>query len=122
MRKMLLITAMLGLSLMAIAGSVYGRKTVALSNSGQATIQIDPAYAGVALRRVWLLNSAGTQTITLKRVDVTGVYTQAICDVSSATNTTTAFTAAYLLPSDKIITSGGTTNATLQIEYEVQKH
>ena len=47
MKKLLLITAMLGLSLMAIAGSVYGRKTVAaLSNSGQATIQIDPAYAG----------------------------------------------------------------------------
>lgn len=122
MRKMLLITAALSISLMAIAGSVYGRKTVALSNSGAATLQIDAAYAGVSLRRVWLLNSGGTQTITLKRVDASGVYTQAICVVSSATNTTTAFTAAYLLPSDKIITSGGTTNGALQIEYEVQKH
>lgn len=122
MRKITFITLFACAAIMsAIAGSVYDRKTVALSASGSVTTQLDYAYSGIKLQRVWLLDSAAAQTVTLKRVDTSGVYTQTVCTVDS-TNSTATFTAQYVLPSDTLITSGGTTNGTLQLEFEVQKH
>ena len=120
MKKMILTLMAVCAVMTAVAGSVYGRKNVTLNASGDGSTQLDFAYSGVKLQRVWLLNSAAVQSATLTRVDFSGVYTQAVCTVSS-TNSTTAFTAAYLLPGDTILVAGST-NAVLQLEFEVQKH
>lgn len=123
MKKFIIaIVAVIGVAAIVVAGSVYGRTNITLSKTGASATQLDFSYSAVALKRVWLLNSAASQTVTLKRVDASGVNTQTVCVINSTTtNSTATFTAGYLLPSDTLITTG-TTNGTVQLEYEVQKH
>ncbi len=122
MRKYIIGLLLIAVISVAIAGSVYQRETFTLSASGSGSKQLDYAYSGIKLQRIWVLGSATNQTVAFTRVDSTGAYTNTVCSVVTSNSTTSAsFTADYMLPSDTLYASGST-NATVMLEFEVQKH
>ncbi len=123
---MLLVVVLLG-AIMAVAGSVYDRDTLALSaTAGTGTWTNDTQYAALLLKRIWIQDSLATNGVyTISRVSTDG-YTDAVGTVTlgaSTNGSTASFTAAYLKYGDTLtFATTVATGATAVIEFEVQKH
>ena len=115
---------------LAIAGSVYGRKTVTLAaTTGVGSWTNTEPYAALALKRIWIENSlSNASTVTVSRVSLIDSvsYTQTVGTVALAGSTSgsqATLTAAYLANGDTLTFAGAVaTGATAIVEYEVQKH
>jgi len=127
LRLSIALVALVLFAAIALAGSVYGRATVALSTTaGTATWTNTAPYAALSLKRIWVERALyATDTVTVQRVTSDNVYTQTVGSVtcSAGSGSTASFTAAYLANGDKLtFTSGTTTGSTAIVEYEQQEH
>ncbi len=126
MKKLLIIIAAgLIAGMVAIAGQVYDRETVTITNTGTADWTCDVDYSAVKLVRVWAVSSLATSNnLAIVRVTSDGLYTQTVGSVTGpAPASTASFIATYLAPGDILrVTSTPATGGVVQVEYEVQQH
>lgn len=132
--KALIVLAILAFVGIAVAGEVYNRTQVTLGTSGSKTWTNDNIYASIQLVRFEVTGSTyATDTVTVSRVtagDTTAVTAQIggamVLSGGAATSNIVAGVAtgpAYLKYGDKLtLVSGMGSNATVNIEYIVQKH
>lgn len=126
MKKIMLIFAVAAITAaVALAGQVYDRQTVTITNTGTADWENEVPYAAIKLVRVWQLSSLATSNdLTIQRVTADGLYTQTVGTVTGpAPASVASFTAGYLSPGDILrVTSTPLTGGVVQVEYEVQQH
>jgi hypothetical protein len=123
-----LLSCILIFSALAFAGTVYDRALVDVGNTGAATVQPVPAYSAARLTALNVLASgSATNDVLVSRVTVLDgtSYTQTVATVAVASGTgrTESLAIDHLAYGDTLaITSTLATNATVLIEYEVQRH
>jgi len=126
MKKLMLASAIAAITAaVTMAGQVYDRQTVEITDTGTAEWVNDVPYSALKLVRLWKLTSAvGTNTINVVRISADGLYTQTVASIAGpAPANSTAFSAGYLLPGDVLrFTASPATNGVIQVEYEVQQH
>lgn len=126
MKKIMFMLAAAGITVaVALAGQVYDRQTVTITNTGTADWENEVPYAAIKLVRVWQLSSLATSNnLTIQRVTADGMYTQTVGSIiGPAPASTSSFTAGYLAPGDILrVTSTPATGGVVQVEYEVQQH
>ncbi len=126
MKRYMFILAAAAISAAAVlAGQVYDRQVVTITNTGTADWENDISYSAVKLVRVWQLSSlASSNNLTIQRVTADGLYTQTVGSITGPAPASTAtFTAGYLSPGDILrVTSDPATGGVVQVEYEVQQH
>jgi hypothetical protein len=126
MKKLMLTLAALAVAgAVALAGQVYDRQAITITNTGTADWENEVPYAAIKLVRVWQLSSLATSNnLTIVRVTADGLYTQTVGSITGPAPASTAtFTAGYLSPGDILrVTSTPATGGVVQVEYEVQKH
>ena len=126
MFKKILVSLALFIGITASAVGVYDRATVTVGNTGSANWTNGFTYAALQLERVWVLSDGvATNTLTFSRITSDLTTTQAVCTVAyvGSALSTASFTAGYLRAGDILaITSGTATNASVQVEFEVQQH
>lgn len=133
-QRLMIAIAVLAAVGVAMAGDVYNRTQVTLGTSGSKTWTNDNPYASIQLVRFEVTGSTyATDTVTVSRVtagDTTAVTAQIggamVLAAGAATSNIVASAAsgpAYLKYGDKLtLVSGMGSNATVNIEYIVQKH
>lgn len=132
--ELLIVVTIIGiLTGLVKAGEVYDRTQVTLGTSGSKTWTNDNAYAAIELLRFEVLNGTyAADTITVKRVTagdttvitntVTGLLLASGAGSSNLINAA-GFGPRHLKYGDKLLlTSGNSSNATVNIEYIVLKH
>lgn len=109
-----------------MAGQVYDRKTVEITDTGTGEWVNDVPYSALKLVRLWKLKSAAeTNAINVVRISADGLYTQVVATITGTAPTSTpSLVAGYLLPGDvlRFTTINPATNGVVQVEYEVQQH
>jgi hypothetical protein len=131
MRKFIIILLAFAATFSAQAGKVFDRGTNATAAAtGICTITPAAKYAAFELKKVWVEAAAATnQSFTVYRVIQAGAYTQSVATVAITTATTgSGVPAQYAgLKSGEywlVKSLGGiaSSNAVVQLDYEVQTH
>jgi hypothetical protein len=131
MHKFLIILLAFAATFSAQAGTVFDRSSgTTAAATGVATITPPAKYAGLELKKVWVEAAAATnQSFTIYRVVEAGAYTQSVATVAITTATTgSGVPSQYAgLKSGEywlVKSLGGiaSSNAVVQLDYEVQTH
>jgi len=131
--RSLLVVALVALATSAIAGTVFDRAIISVPATGTATWTNTQQYSGVQLADIWVVSPVAISTATVTRLVSTNNssylvgYTGSVVAVVTAAGVgeSNLYYSVYkgLKYGEVVsITMTPTTNATIGIEHEVQKH